>query len=83
MVHDSYHITTTMADGGDSADGVFTENFPAPPAFWRHFTKPNVDRVAQLKENKEEIPAELSFLVPPPVPGNEAYRSFGAHLRVR
>jgi len=71
-----------MASTDDGANAAFTEQMPAPPPFWRSFTQENVDRVAQLTESNEAIPAELSALLPPPIPTDGKYRSFGNHFDV-
>jgi mediator of RNA polymerase II transcription subunit 7 len=61
----------------DSGDSVFTTQMPAPPPYWRQFTKQNVDRVKELQEQGETIPAELGAFVPPVPPENGKYRVFG------
>jgi MED7 protein len=71
-----------MADADDGENAMFTENMPAPPPFWRFFTPENVKKVEKLKENNEAIPSDLSALVPPPVPEDGKYRSFGGSFNV-
>jgi hypothetical protein len=71
-----------MASQGDADEGTFTENFPAPPPFWKQFTDENVENVKLLKEKNEAIPEDLSVLAPPAVP-EETFRSFGQNRDVR
>jgi len=67
-----------MTNKSDGDEGNFTENFPAPPPFWKQFTDENVEKVKLLKEEDSEavIPDELAMLVPPPLPEG-TFRSFG------
>jgi mediator of RNA polymerase II transcription subunit 7 len=56
--------------------------FPAPPPFWKHFTKGNVEKLAALDADSEEsnkkLPLELLYLRPPPPPpaSAETYITF-------
>lgn len=69
--------------------------FPAPPPFYKHFTKQNRDRVQQLRREagasqndgaKEHdidtttLPPELGCLVPPPPPSTSKFTVFGHEI---
>jgi mediator of RNA polymerase II transcription subunit 7 len=65
--------------------------FPAPPPFYKHFTKQNLAALRQLrkaaKDSNEEgeldvhsLPAELRYLIPPDPPQDEKYTSFGVEI---
>jgi mediator of RNA polymerase II transcription subunit 7 len=69
-----------MADLEDK--GTFSEHYPAPPPFWRMFTEANIASIKDIRESGEEVPEELRALVPPPVPTDGKYRSFGANWNV-
>ena len=71
-----------MASADDGGNAMFTENMPAPPPFWRFFTKENMEQVEKLKENNESIPSDLSALIPPQIPDDGKYRSFGGSFNV-
>ena len=56
--------------------------FPAPPPFYQHFTAQNLAQLEELRRPRDAVdvdtlPADLQFLVPPPVPETGTYRSFG------
>ncbi|RMZ84574.1 hypothetical protein DV737_g1243, partial [Chaetothyriales sp. CBS 132003] len=46
--------------------------YPAPPPFWKHFTKSNISRLHALESQPqgrpEKLPLELTYLRPPPPP---------------
>lgn len=50
--------------------------FPHPPQHYEIFTETNVSAVKAVEKN-EEVPLELRFLIPPKVPEDSSYRSFG------
>ena len=70
-----------MASGQEKA--VFTDNLPPPPPFWRQFTEKNIAKVEELQANAQPIPQNLRALIPPQVPSNGIYRSFGGSFDVR
>lgn len=73
-----------MTENEDVAD-----LYPAPPPFYRAFTRENVARLARLREKCAaegtaagpvelgEADRDLEFLIPPQQPPGETYRSFG------
>ena len=48
--------------------------FPAPPPFWKHFTKANIDKLAEIdasadtQDSDQKLPLGLLYLRPPPPP---------------
>jgi hypothetical protein len=72
-----------MSNTEDGGNARFTEQLPPPPPFWTRFTTENVDRVQQLKEEQKDIPPELETLLPPSVPNDGKYKSFGGTFDVR
>lgn len=59
---------------GDSQ--VMAAPFPTPPPFWKHFTKQNVARAKQLRDD-ETADKELQYLIPPEPPSDGKFTSFG------
>ena len=72
-----------MANTDDGGNAMFTEHMPAPPPFWRFFTKENVEQVEKLRESDDPIPSDLSALVPPTIPTDGKYRNFGGTFNVK
>jgi hypothetical protein len=70
-----------MASGQEKA--VFTENLPPPPPFWRQFTEKNIAKVEELQANSQPVPLNLRALVPPQVPSDGIYQSFGGTFNAR
>lgn len=71
--------------------------YPPPPPYIKFFTKENLDKLPEYKEQKhadpnansevkqdgdEKIESPLDFLIPPPMP-KEQYRAFGSIWQVR
>jgi mediator of RNA polymerase II transcription subunit 7 len=70
--------------------------FPAPPPFYKHFSKQNLAALRQLRKaardsrdgdsdgNNEldvsSLPSELQYLIPPEPPKDEKYISFGVEI---
>jgi mediator of RNA polymerase II transcription subunit 7 len=71
--------------------------FPAPPPYYKNFTKKNIERLKSLQvsadadtnvdavENqiRKDLPAELQCLVPPDPPADGKLRFFGEEVDVR
>lgn len=55
---------------------VMAAPFPTPPPFWKYFTKQNVARAKQLRDD-ETADDELRYLIPPEPPSDGRYSSFG------
>lgn len=55
--------------------------FPAPPPFYKHFTKQNLAALRRLQKDDDApvLPKDLQFLVPPEPPVGK-YSSFGAEI---
>ncbi|SMQ46225.1 unnamed protein product [Zymoseptoria tritici ST99CH_1A5] len=54
--------------------------FPAPPPFWKHFTRQNVRRAKQNRESgpiDDEQDPDLRYLIPPEPPADGRYKVFG------
>ncbi|CAN6600485.1 mediator of RNA polymerase II transcription subunit 7 [Trichomonascus vanleenenianus] len=55
--------------------------YPPPPPYYKRYTKENVEKLNQLKSepdfNPSTLPEELQQLLPPEVPVDKPYRSFG------
>jgi mediator of RNA polymerase II transcription subunit 7 len=76
--------------------GAIAAAFPAPPPFYKHFTKQNLAALRRLRkaardthgegdgENGEldihALPTELQYLIPPQPPKDEKYTSFGVEI---
>lgn len=57
---------------------VMAAPFPTPPPFWKHFTKQNVARAKQLRDNEPiDKDDNLRYLIPPEPPADGKYSSFG------
>lgn len=69
--------------------------FPAPPPSYKHFTKQNISRIRQLSKEAGatqsngnavagldilSLPPELRYLVPPSLPSEGKYRTFGVDI---
>jgi hypothetical protein len=63
--------------------GHFSQTMPAPPPFWKSFTQTNLDRLREIQAKDETVPSDLQMLVPPPLPEDGKYRSFGGSFDVR
>jgi mediator of RNA polymerase II transcription subunit 7 len=79
-----------MADQAQAR--MLSAAFPTPPPYYKHFTKPNVTKVRQIRREAatntnqvdvESLPAELRYLIPPEPPADGRYKSFGAQHDVR
>jgi hypothetical protein len=79
-----------MADQAQAR--MLSAAFPTPPPYYKHFTKPNVTKVRQIRKEAatntnqvdvESLPAELRYLIPPEPPVDGRYKSFGAQHDVR
>lgn len=71
-----------MADQDQAQQQLPEAPFPAPPPFWRHFTKANEDKLKEIevKEgDRPKLPIPLAYLRPPPPPPDSAefYTTFG------
>jgi mediator of RNA polymerase II transcription subunit 7 len=76
--------------------GAIAAAFPAPPPFYKHFTKQNLAALRRLhkaaKDSHNEgdsesseldirsLPIELQYLIPPQPPKDEKYTSFGVEI---
>ncbi|KAH3898683.1 related to Mediator of RNA polymerase II transcription subunit 7 [Saccharomycodes ludwigii] len=70
----------------DSSNDI-SSLYPPPPSFYKYFTKQNLEKLQHLaatesnnKDEKENIlnnDPELQYLIPPPLPEDGRYRSFG------
>jgi mediator of RNA polymerase II transcription subunit 7 len=68
--------------------------FPAPPPFYQHFTKENLNQLRRLRKEAQQssasndasldilkLPPELRYLIPPTPPSNDTtYRTFADHI---
>jgi mediator of RNA polymerase II transcription subunit 7 len=69
----------------DQPHQVPNEPFPAPPPFWRHFTRANEEELKNIEaaavdeQTQQKLPLHLVYLRPPPLPPNRAefYTTFG------
>ncbi|KAI1610353.1 MED7 protein-domain-containing protein [Exophiala viscosa] len=72
-----------MADQDQPQQQLPEAPFPAPPPFWRHFTRANEDKLKEIeveeKESEAKLPIPLAYLRPPPPPPDSAefYTTFG------
>ncbi|KIV80713.1 hypothetical protein PV11_08197 [Exophiala sideris] len=72
-----------MADQDQPQQQLPEAPFPAPPPFWRHFTKANEDKLKEVEaeggESQAKLPIPLAYLRPPPPPPDSAefYTTFG------
>jgi mediator of RNA polymerase II transcription subunit 7 len=74
----------TMADA-EQPQQLPQQPFPAPPPFWRHFTRANEDALKELEaqpsdqRSPRKLPLPLAYLRPPPPPSAsaETYTTFG------
>ena len=62
--------------------------YPAPPPFWKYFTKANTEHIEKLKQENdgalpEKLPLEFTFLRPPPIPATplDHYQTFNNSLQ--
>lgn len=56
--------------------------FPAPPKYYKYFTKENLEELEKYKDDddnikEDDLPQSLSHLIPPKPPVDTQYRSFG------
>jgi mediator of RNA polymerase II transcription subunit 7 len=72
--------------------GAIAAAFPAPPPFYKHFTKQNLAALKRLRKVAKDsdnetseldvhaLPTELRYLIPPQPPKDEKYTSFGVEI---
>ena len=67
----------------DDLDGAnWTEQMPAPPPFWKHFTEENIAKAEEAQKDGMPVSQDLRALVPPDPPADGKYRTFNISLNV-
>lgn len=65
------------------SEELITSLYPLPPPYYKFFTADNVEKYKRLQESQDneamnDLPGELRFHKPPPIPSCQQYRGYGS-----
>ncbi|KAJ1925191.1 Mediator of RNA polymerase II transcription subunit 7 [Tieghemiomyces parasiticus] len=72
----------------NAGGGQLDTAFPPPPEYYKQFTAENLAKLAEHRTvhpdtDRDNVPGELSFLVPPTIPPEDDYYIFGRRWLVQ